>query len=73
MVVVKPNLVGRTAVIALFTGFTLRALRTLRSAEGVHQLFGREVGILLSEDVEGGGAGLTLFALLTLFTLFTFQ
>ena len=57
MIVVKPNLVGGTAVIALFTGFTLRALR---AAEGVHQLFGREVGILLSEDVECGGTVCTI-------------
>ena len=42
--------------------FTLRALGTLWTAEGVHQLFGREVGVLLAEDVEGGGTLLTLFA-----------
>ena len=62
------DFLGGSAILSIPSG---RALGTLRATEGVHQLFGRKVGVLLTEDVECGGTGFTLLATLTAFTLRT--
>ena len=64
------DFLGGSAILSIPSG---RALGTLRATEGVHQLFGRKVGVLLTEDVECGGTGFTLLATLTAFTLRTLR